>query len=135
MNMQVTLSRAERRRIEAEARRAKRYGKSGFIDRAVYAPNSVKPQRPGKERFTPDQLQQRAIERRDFYRRLAQAYGRPQTNRAPHAPTGTPERRHKDRSDAKARAEAAFLAGLKKTQPKKYLNASRRRAGLIAEAV
>ena len=50
--------------------------------------------------------------------------------RAPHAYRGTPPRQHYDRSEAKFERRQRYLEGLKKPQPRKYLNKSAQYASM-----
>lgn len=147
--IEIIPSRAERRRAAADTRRRHRYSKTGFVDRARYAP--VAPKRrldsngnPLARPFTSQELHARAVTRREQTIGMVVALGRMKVisthelarrldTRAPHANRSTAERKHSDRSQGRTRAQIGFLTGVVnnlkglhangKTMPWQYMNA------------
>jgi hypothetical protein len=119
------LPRAERRRGLKGTARAARYARptkakhGSFVDRAQPLPfTPAERHKP----FTPSELTQRAVARRDQKRALVNLMlktGRTDAtlvldNRAPHANRGTPERRHFDRSKTRETAQLQCQAGVQR---------------------
>jgi len=113
--MTITATRADRRRDLADGRRADRYSKSKFIDRAVHLPFTAAEQH---KPFTIAEIMERAVERRDYKRAMQKVVmlsGDPDfvfDNRAPHANRGTQPRKDADRRPANLRRWVAYLRGL-----------------------
>ncbi len=106
-------TRADRRRALAAAIRKFDYAKSGFIDRAIYAPFVPAERHPP---FTVAEIMGRAVQRRDMRRMIENI----QTERLEAVKIGDRERRQKIRA---ARREV-YLAGCAKPQPWKYAHSS-----------
>ena len=149
--LEIVPTRADRRRAVAAGKRAARYGKSGFADRAAYAPSAPKQRldsngNPLPRPFTSAELHDRAVARREQTIGMVVALGRMKVisthelarrldTRAPHANRSTAERPHKDRNLRKARDKLGYAQGLLnnakglhangKAIPAHYLNASR----------
>ena len=122
-----TKNRAERRRDLALSRRQSRYAETGFRDSARYVGSVVDRTRrdsngnPLRAALSPKQITERAVERQIInvhrYKQAAAVLSpndlvRLFDTRAPHALRSTAERRHADRGPSRARAKAAFWAGV-----------------------
>jgi hypothetical protein len=135
-------TRADRRRAaKAEQKRAD-YAKSGFVDRAAYHPLAFWKQRPGKDRFTPEQIDARAQARANHRIRFFEVAShhisqnellRLMDTRAPHANRSTPDRKHLDRSASDKRARDLYLAGLARPQPIHHMHSVARRRAWAAQ--
>lgn len=126
--------RHERRRHLATFRRTADHLRTGFRDRSEYRGGFFMPQRPGKDRLTPKQLDERARRRAgELIQTMAAAskvmsrneFIRAFDRRAPHANRSTASRLHVDREPVKERALKAYLDGLANNAAGKSANGKR----------
>lgn len=113
--------RAERRREKHAARKAEQYAKTGFKDRATYAPFTL-PERTGSKPnggYTAAELHQRAVERRD-HKRMFEKFAREQIDASKEATKAR-------RLDRKKARYAAYLSGCAKPQPVHHMHSAARR--------